>query len=219
MRACNEESLVAAAQAAAEWLNTKQRPLIVVGRRARCARARRRRARRVASQLRQRRAGFSSCAWLSAARSGSRLIASRDWGVSDSTRHRLQHLRHPLPHANAPSHNASTYAHTHSHSHTTHTRRHYKQELLQFAEATGYAVTAVADGKSFFPEDHPQFIGGCRTRNPVPKQGVALAWQGLALLWHGGSAVTNTVRHTFLYCMERDASNSDVPATYKYKCV
>ncbi|KAI8473166.1 MAG: thiamine diphosphate-binding protein [Monoraphidium minutum] len=71
VRPCNEDSLRAAAAAAAEWLADKQRPLIVVGRRA----------------------------------------------------------------------------------------RHYKEQLLEFAEASGYGVVAVADGKSFFPEDHPQFIG------------------------------------------------------------
>ena len=36
VRACNEDSLVAATNAISAWLATKQRPLIVVGRRARC---------------------------------------------------------------------------------------------------------------------------------------------------------------------------------------
>jgi hypothetical protein len=39
-RPCDEESLAAAVGAVAEWLATKKQPLIVVGRQARCARAR-----------------------------------------------------------------------------------------------------------------------------------------------------------------------------------
>ncbi|GBF93529.1 pyruvate decarboxylase-like [Raphidocelis subcapitata] len=37
--------------------------------------------------------------------------------------------------------------------------RHYRPELLAFAEALGAAVTTTADAKGLFPEDHPQFIG------------------------------------------------------------
>lgn len=70
-RPCDEASLAAAAEAVAEWLAAKQRPVIVVGRQA----------------------------------------------------------------------------------------RNYQQHLVEFAEALGCAVTTVADGKGFFPESHPQFIG------------------------------------------------------------
>lgn len=37
--------------------------------------------------------------------------------------------------------------------------RHYRPELLAFAEALGAAVTTTADAKGLFPENHPQFIG------------------------------------------------------------
>jgi len=48
---------------------------------------------------------------------------------------------------------------THPHPSAPKHHRHYKAAALQFAEASGYAVTCTADGKGFFPEDHPQFIG------------------------------------------------------------
>lgn len=82
-------------------------------------------------------------------------------GYGTSMGGRLNSMGSPSGDAGVWDTQTQTSDHSILHASTSQTR-HYKAEVLQFAEASGYAVTTVADGKSFFPEDHPQFIGEFR---------------------------------------------------------